>query len=65
MAQSTCPKCGNSGFELVENTPKGAAFKFMFIQCSSCGCVVGVTDYHNTASLLERIAKALGVKLFG
>ena len=37
----------------------------MFIQCRSCGGVVGVTDYHNTASLLERLAKALSVKLFG
>ena len=64
MAQSPCPKCGNHGFELVENAPKGSDYKLMFVQCSSCGTVVGVTDFYNTASLLERIAKALSVKLF-
>lgn len=65
MTQSTCAKCGNHSFEMKENIPKGSEYKLMFVQCSSCGSVVGVTDYYNTATLLERIAKALGMKLFG
>lgn len=64
MAQSTCPKCGNHSFELKEVIPSGSRYKHFFIQCSSCGCVVGVTDYYDIPSLLEKIAKRLGVNIF-
>lgn len=50
---------------MKEVTPSGSAFKLMFIQCRSCGCVVGSHEYHNTASLLEKLASKLGFKLFG
>jgi len=64
MATSSCPKCGNHSFELKQQTPNGSQFKFMFIQCSACGCVVCTTDYYNIPSLLEKIAAKLGLKLF-
>lgn len=64
MAQSTCPKCGSHSFELAEAPLSGAKFRYCFIQCSSCGCVVGVTDHHNVPSLLEKLAKRLGVNFF-
>lgn len=65
MATSSCPKCGKHAFELKTHSPAGSQFKFMFIQCSDCGCVVGTTDYFNVPSLLEKIAAKLGFKLFG
>ena len=37
----------------------------MFIQCASCGAVVGVTEYLNVPVLFEKIAKKLGVNLLG
>ena len=55
MAQSTCPKCESHRFELKLNEPSGSAYKFYFIQCASCGAVVGTTDYYNTGALLEKI----------
>lgn len=61
MALSTCGKCGGRFFEVAENEPSGGNFKVMFIQCRSCGNVVGVTDFWNTAALLENLAKRLGV----
>lgn len=64
MATSSCPKCGNHSFEMKEHLPHGSGFKVFFIQCSSCGAVVGVTDYYNVPSLLEKIAAKIGVKLF-
>lgn len=64
MATSSCPKCGNHSFELKENFPDGSKFKVNFIQCRSCGTVVGLTDYYNVPSLLEKIAEKIGVKLF-
>jgi uncharacterized Zn finger protein len=66
MATSSCPKCSGSSFEMKENgNVRNASFKIMFIQCSSCGTVVGTTDYYNVPSLLEKIARKLGFNLHG
>ncbi len=66
MAVSKCPKCDSTRFETKINAPTGSNFKVQFIQCASCGSVVGVTNYHNTAKLLERIGNKLGItNLFG
>lgn len=51
MAISTCPKCDNTCFEIVEHSPIGSNFKLMFIQCNQCGAVVGVTDFYNLGEM--------------
>lgn len=61
MAASTCGKCGGHRFELKEVEPTASNYKYMFVQCSSCGVVVGVLDYFNTGHLLKKIADHLGV----
>jgi predicted nucleic-acid-binding Zn-ribbon protein len=63
MAYSKCPKCENSSFEMVEQTPKGSAFKLMFVQCALCNTVVGVMDYYNIGSVLRELARKIGVTL--
>jgi len=63
MATSTCVKCGSGTFETVEHTPKKSAFKLIFIQCSSCGGVVGVIDFYNIGDRLTELGKKLGVTL--
>jgi hypothetical protein len=52
MPESTCVRCGNQTFELVESSPLGSNFKFLFLQCSTCGGVAGVLDYLNIGSIL-------------
>lgn len=64
MASSMCPRCESHRFELKENTPTGSGYRMYFIQCASCGAVVGVTPYHNTSALLGKLASKLGFKLF-
>lgn len=64
MAISSCPKCSSSHFEMNEAVPSGSKYKVMFIQCSSCGAVVGITDYYNIPFLLAKIASKLGFNLF-
>lgn len=64
MATSTCIKCNSSAFELKLNEPHDSRYKFFFVQCRSCGGVVGVTDYYATSTLLEKIAEKLGVNLY-
>ncbi len=61
MAHSKCPKCEFNKFELSECSPKTANFKIMLVQCSSCGTVVGTTNYFNTANLLGKIAEKLNI----
>lgn len=60
---SKCPKCEGTSFEMVEETPKGSRFKFMFVRCSSCKTVVGFTDYYNIGYLIQNLADKLNVKL--
>ncbi len=52
MATPTCQKCGHHTFELKENVPRDSRFKLLFVQCSSCGTVVGVMDYYNIGTKL-------------
>jgi hypothetical protein len=63
MAVSTCIKCGGSVFETKEMQPQNSNFKLNFIQCASCGGVVGVTDYYNIGGMLETLGKKMGVNL--
>lgn len=60
---SKCPSCTSSSFETNIETPKDSAFKLLFVRCSSCGTVVGVLDYYNIGSLLEKLGRKLGVNL--
>lgn len=57
MALSVCPKCSSHSFETVEATPSKSNFKLFFVQCSSCGCVVGVLDYYNIGTKLKELEK--------
>lgn len=56
---STCLKCGGHSFELVENSPIRSNFKFLFVQCTGCGGVVGVLDYFNVGSKVVGIEQTL------
>ncbi len=59
MAQSTCPKCDNTRFEVKHAEPKNSNFVLAFIQCTSCGAVVGVMDYQNVGYHLQRQNEAI------
>lgn len=54
MAISRCSSCGNSGFEMKEQVPKYSAFRLLFVQCSSCGAVVGAMDFLNIGDMLVK-----------
>jgi hypothetical protein len=60
MATSTCVKCGGRHFELKEASPTNSQFKVNFVQCASCGGVVGVLDYYNIGQELQIIKKTIG-----
>jgi predicted nucleic-acid-binding Zn-ribbon protein len=53
MSRSKCPSCDNYNFTMVEHSPSMSNFKYMFIQCSKCGAVVGFTDFYNVGKLVK------------
>lgn len=65
MAQSTCPKCAGTQFEFkdAQGNLKGTEYAYSFVQCASCGAVVGVVDGFNVPFLLHKLAAKLGFKL--
>lgn len=63
MAQSTCIKCGGTQFEAVPCEPKNSGVKIRFIQCASCGGVIGTMDWHPLAFVAEKLVKSLGGKM--
>ncbi len=63
MPASSCPKCPGTSFELVEARIRDSEFIHFFVQCSSCGCVVGVMEAACVNDQLRQIAERLGVRL--
>lgn len=51
MASSSCPKCTSTSFEVREGEPRNSHYKLMFVQCSSCGTVVGTMPYYDAGVL--------------
>lgn len=54
-----CQKCNGFNFEIEEVSPIGSRYKMYFIQCIHCKAPVGVTDYFNTADLIDKIEKKI------
>lgn len=63
MAKSACPnpECKGHSFEAVEANIKGVDFPYIFIQCSSCGTVVGTQEAHYVGEILKEMADKLGI----
>ncbi|AWL29002.1 hypothetical protein DJ533_10710 [Acinetobacter defluvii] len=60
MATSKCGNCNSASFELeIKSDVKGSAYPFTFIQCSSCGSVVGVLEEKNSEWLLSQLRKKI------
>lgn len=61
MATSKCVKCDSTRFEIKQANISGSNFILYFIQCASCGGVVGVVEAENIGAKLTKIARKLGV----
>lgn len=63
MATSSCPKCSCNSFEIVSNIVRGSRFPCNFVQCVSCGCIIGVMEHYSAGDLVIKLAKKLGFTL--
>ena len=57
---SACPKCEQHFFEAIVAEPANSQFKMIFVQCRSCGTVVGTEPFINTHTTLSTIHSKLG-----
>ncbi len=60
---SKCPQCSNDKFEAVNETPANSIYELIFIRCTSCKIVVGVLDYYNIGTLINKLATKLKIDL--
>jgi len=60
MAKSTCIKCGNHLFEMATAQPKDGPVMW-FVQCSSCGGVIGTHEFASINNDLKLIKGKLGI----
>jgi len=60
---SKCPKCEQTGFELVEDTPYKSEYKMWYLRCMSCKTLVTALEYYDINSRLEKLARALRIDL--
>jgi len=59
MAQSKCPKCDTTRFEVKTIKPELSKFDVALVQCAACGSVVGALQSSNIFEALVDIEKHL------
>lgn len=60
---SKCPKCENTEFEVVNETPVNSNYELIFVRCAKCQTVVGTIDFYNVGALIKKLALKLKVDL--
>jgi len=60
---SKCPKCENSEFEVVNETPVNSNYELIFVRCTNCHTVVGAIDYYNVGALIKKLALKLKIDI--
>jgi hypothetical protein len=66
MAIAACVKCNNKIFELSEFRPLDSRYPLFAVQCSACGCVVGVVEHRDISAMLyeqNEAIKKIGEKI--
>ena len=58
-----CPKCENSSFEVVIDTPKNSTVKMRYLRCSNCSTLITALEFHAIGDLIKRLAKGLNIDL--
>ena len=48
-----CPKCEMSDFEIVEDFPANATYKFYYIRCRSCQTFLQAIPFNDTNNKID------------
>jgi len=55
MAESKCPNCRFDYFEVVKNKPQNSDREVFFVQCASCGTVIGIVNDSNSERVVNEL----------
>lgn len=58
-----CPKCQNSAFEEITDSPLNSRIMVNFIRCTSCKTAIGIREPESSARLIKELAKRLNITL--
>ena len=56
-----CPKCENTSFEEVQESPLKSLIMINFIRCTSCKTAIGTRECESSAKLIRVLAKKLNI----
>jgi len=62
-ARTVCPACSNHTFELAAAKVTGSVVAWDVIRCAKCGAAITFVPTVQVNALIERLAKALKIKL--
>ena len=62
MATPSCPKCGNTTFEMKDFEIRNANYRHSAICCSVCGAIVATEEAMSAMYMLRKIGEKLGVQ---
>jgi uncharacterized Zn finger protein len=55
MAESICPNCRFNRFEVAKNKLQNSDKEVFFIQCASCGAVLGIVNDSNSEKVINEL----------
>jgi hypothetical protein len=58
-----CPKCENTSFEEVTDSPLKSLIMINFIRCTSCKTAIGIREPESSASMIKELARRLNIIL--
>ena len=58
-----CPKCENTSFEEVMDSPLKSLIMLNFIRCASCKTAIGIREPESSAILIKELAKKINITL--
>jgi len=59
MATTKCARCDSTSFEAKVFEPRGSNYKLVSVQCASCGAAIGVMEYMNSTTQIQKLEKQL------
>lgn len=58
-----CPKCENTSFEEVKESPLKSLIMVSIIRCVSCKTAIGIRECESSARLIRELARKLNITL--
>lgn len=58
-----CPKCENTSFEEITDSPSKSLLMINFIRCTSCKTAIGIRECESSVKMIRELARRLNIAL--